>query len=90
MNETNEMTEIYCPKHPYYKGIRRPTADCAICRNIYEFNVRTRSFAEAVAAGDLQKAMSIIVEMPAYNPSFVFPMRNKRVKRNKRKKQEDS
>lgn len=29
--------ELKCPKHPTYKGIKSPTADCLLCGMLWEF-----------------------------------------------------
>lgn len=32
--------ELHCPKHPHYKGIRAPKADCSICEKLYALKVQ--------------------------------------------------
>ena len=31
-----------CPKHPTYKGIKKPTANCDKCRAIFNYNEKLR------------------------------------------------
>lgn len=29
------VVEVKCPAHPRYRALKRPTADCSVCRQIY-------------------------------------------------------
>ena len=47
--------EWRCPKHPTYRGLRRPKTDCADCRELHVLNEAVR-----IAHKEMKKAAKAV------------------------------